>query len=71
MSNEKPLPTTATIDWSKVIINERPEGMTFEDYKLHQKAYRYLLRLRKSQGIEIRATVYPVKNEDPGRSEVV
>jgi hypothetical protein len=64
----EPIPTTATIDWGRVIINERPESMTFEDYKLHQKAYKYLMKLRKSQGIEIKGLMRPINESETGTS---
>jgi hypothetical protein len=40
------------IKWGNVpILNERPDGMSREDYKLHQKAYKALLKLHRYQGI--------------------
>jgi hypothetical protein len=40
------------IDFSKIlIVNERPEGMSFEDYRLHRQAYKAILKLYKREGI--------------------
>ena len=44
--------TKLNIDFSKIlIVNERPEEMPMEVYRLHRKAYKAVLKLYKREGI--------------------
>lgn len=55
------------ITWDKIpILTSRPPEMSQADYKLHQKAYKYLLKQYKSQGKFISG--YEIDNSEEGSS---
>lgn len=61
-------PTEATINWEKFpILTSRPPEMSYEDYRLHLKAQKYLLKLYKTQGKTIKGYV---NDSDEGKPSV-